>query len=255
MLKALESGKHRGLVLSGLNDASDRKVLLEDLLTAVVFGRLSYLADEHIARVLRGLLPKDNVDADDFGDLIEFTFWPTLELNRLDCTVEPDVIIEFENCVFAVEAKRVDGQAMQSAVQLSRQAEALSDNYAGSADASREINLIALGGHRAAAPLSDAKESWVNASWRQLWESIASLELETPASMRIRHDILVAFKLHGVSVRDPLFFGTLEAVGLRRHSEALARIRSSSGSATSIRNIAATGFKSNFFINGEKLSG
>lgn len=62
MLKALESGKHRGLVLSGLNDASDRKALLEDLLTAVVFGRLSYLADEHIARVLRGLLPKREPD-------------------------------------------------------------------------------------------------------------------------------------------------------------------------------------------------
>lgn len=210
MLKALESSKLRGLVIAGIKDMGERHRLLEDLLSAAVFGRISYLPDEAIGRLLGRLLGAKS----ELITLKTFEFWPRYPLIGDGREVEPDVVIEFEEGVVIIEAKRDDGHDMHSISQLSMQIEAVKAALESDGNSDKPIFLIALGGHREARPSQLSGDSWARITWARLYEEVMELEVQGDHFKRVKSDISKAFKLHGVRIRDPLFFGTLSAVGL-----------------------------------------
>ena len=210
MLKALESSKLRGLVIAGMKDSGERHKLLEDLLSSAVFGRIRYLPDKAIGQLLGRLVGV----AAELVTLKGFEFWPRYPVIGGGREVEPDVVVEFEEGVVVVEAKREDGRDMHSFLQLSTQIEAVKAAFFSDGGIEKPVFLMALGGHKEANPCQLSGDPWIRITWARLYAEIADLEVSGDHFRRLKSDISMAFKLHGVRVRDPLFFGTLSAVGL-----------------------------------------
>jgi hypothetical protein len=122
----------------------------EDLLTATIIERLSYLPASLFFKLLRsasipnGALPKA------LGQLVELEFWPTLTRpDQEGSTVEPDAILTFERGVLIIEAKIAD-RAMHRAEQWAQEWAAyhyaISSEELTSATDKGDVYLIALGG-------------------------------------------------------------------------------------------------------------
>lgn len=111
MLNAVLAGKRGGTGLESSQTQLEQARGAEDVLTASIFERLSYLPDELFARAMSALLGQP------FGPLQGMAFWPFWRLP--DGTgVEPDVLLEDGQQVLLVEAKRHDWIRQQSAGQL-----------------------------------------------------------------------------------------------------------------------------------------
>lgn len=106
MLTAIARSKAGRISISG-NEASVswREVFRrsEDLLTAAFFGRLRYLSDAAINRVLGVLIGQEA--ADSLGVLNKVEFWPHLTGLKDRSWVEPDVLMHFECGLVLVEVK------------------------------------------------------------------------------------------------------------------------------------------------------
>lgn len=106
MLTAIAKGKAGRISIPGSEaSVSWREVFRrsEDLLTAAFFGRLRYLSDPGINRVLSVLIGQEA--ADRMGALDEVEFWPHLTGLKDRSWVEPDVLLHFETGLVLVEVK------------------------------------------------------------------------------------------------------------------------------------------------------
>jgi hypothetical protein len=106
MLKAIIHSKAGRIVHQG--DDSVRWAYIfkhsEDLMTAAVFSRFSYLSTSVQNRLLQQWLECDQ----DFSDLKEIEFWPSYPLtlkNNKHKNVEPDLVLRFESSDLIIEIK------------------------------------------------------------------------------------------------------------------------------------------------------
>jgi hypothetical protein len=113
MLNAIIHGKKRGTGLEGVRLKLGEAEGAEDVLTATVFERLSYLPDDVLQKVFAYLLH------DELGALDEIEFWPFWSFSGAG--VEPDAVLTFDTCHVLVEAKRHDFSQQQYADQLARE--------------------------------------------------------------------------------------------------------------------------------------
>ena len=139
MLTAILHGKAGRVELNGL-PVSWRQLFRkrEDLLTAVLFGRLPYLSDQAQEQILALLIGKSL--AGKLGQLIDIRFWPKLDGTEGRKYVEPDVVLEFKQHLLLVEVKPPFG-GMQSSKQWRNEILSLQSNN----DDEKNIVLLALG--------------------------------------------------------------------------------------------------------------
>ncbi len=129
MLQAIVSSKAGRLPVGvGEESVSWRHAfkMSEDLLTAAVFGRLAYLEDEVLWRVMRRTFGSPLPDLK-VAELVDISFWPRwTDALEADREVEPDVFIDFKlgdpptSVRLIVEAK-LGKHPMQEAQQWARE--------------------------------------------------------------------------------------------------------------------------------------
>ncbi len=242
MLKALESGKLRGLVISTVEDLRERQLLLEDLLTATVFGRLQYLPDAQIQALVHKLLEPTEHAASSIGSLTEISFWPRYRHVLENKNVEPDVVLEFESLIVVIEAKRRDGIAMHSQEQLKGERDALTAELSRDPETVRkEVVIFALGGHRDDAKVGDELPGVVALSWRRLWRSITQLDLQDGGLMRLRNDIGTALLLAGIRTKERVYFNSLRPASYRSSSTSIGRLFERRPQSMSLRTLLPAG--------------
>lgn len=117
MLNAVIAGKKRGSGLEGVRLKLGQAEGAEDVLTASVFERLSYLPDHLFGATLTKLLGLP------FGAIEDINFWPSWYLPD-GRRVEPDVVINDGQQSLLVEAKRHDYSRQQYAEQLAAELQA-----------------------------------------------------------------------------------------------------------------------------------
>lgn len=179
----------------------------EDLLTAAVFSRLTYLSDETLGSLLTSLCP--GLAWESVGPLVEVHFWPRIPIE--DRIVEPDVIFEFNAVALCIEAKRWDGISQQSTEQLSSQFSALRAHYPGEMD----IVQIAVGGlGRSLGDLAQVKPAPMFISWGKIAIAVDRLLPASRAEQRVLLDIKSALRLHKVYPEMTLDLRTLSAVAI-----------------------------------------
>ena len=191
----------------------------EDLLTASVFSRLSYLDESCLRSVLASLCP--TIEWPDAGRLLQVHFWPRYLL--LGRTVEPDVVFEFDRLSIWIEAKRWDGLRMQSADQLRAQFQAMRSHE----HPDRKVIQLAIGGLGKFGDAELAMELGQlvqPASWEQLAKAVERTPAEMPECARILGDIIAALRLHGVYPEPIVEMGTLVTAGLVKKNIAAWRV-------------------------------
>lgn len=229
MLNAVLAGKKRGTGLHSLHVALESAEGAEDVLTASVFERLSYLPEHLLTRVLSELL------GEAFGPLQRIDYWPSWYL--ADGTrVEPDVLLQGSDCTLLVEAKRHDHMHQQLATQLANellagwQQNVLSD----------PCILLTLGGlndygeagrQRLLTELlpflpdaSTGRFRLVCASWQQLYQTLeAHLPPDSPPGcLRLLDDIAKCYAWHGLRTHPMRWLADLRPVTLDNHPGAFA---------------------------------
>jgi len=115
MLAAVLSGKRRGTGLAGKQLSLGEHQGAEDVLTATVFERLSYLPESVLQAFFDRLLALN----EPLGPLDDLEFWPSWSLDGQ--RVEPDVVLYGAERTMLVEAKRFDNSLQQYAQQLARE--------------------------------------------------------------------------------------------------------------------------------------
>jgi hypothetical protein len=109
MLKAVLHGKAGRIEQDDNESVSWRKLFKshEDLMTAAVFGRFSYLSP----KVQNYLLQQWLNIKEDFSDFEHIEFWPTYQLNdgEEERNVEPDLVLNFKKCNLIIEVKPPEG--------------------------------------------------------------------------------------------------------------------------------------------------
>ncbi|MBP2316809.1 hypothetical protein [Azospirillum soli] len=223
MLNAILSGKKRGTGMEGLRLA-DTFSGAEDTLTASVFERIAYLADEPIAAIL--CAPdlwghSAEVRMPVFEALDFWPWWPAVGGGNL----EPDVVVQFDRRVLVIEAKRYDAVDIQSAGQLANEWAAASLLFPG-----KEIWLLAVGGLRdgrpstarglraavlraladlpVPTPASDAFR-FAATSWQGLFATMQSVAGTSVSGRRIVADVHEALALHGMRTEPPTWLADL----------------------------------------------
>ncbi|MGH7801292.1 MAG: hypothetical protein ACREOW_11815 [Thermodesulfobacteriota bacterium] len=231
MLNAILYGKKRGLgqevrsLIEGFEGA-------EDLLTASVFERLSYLPDEKLWAILSS--PKIwqslaiNITPQ---TLSSFSFWPKWKLKRNlkgvePERVEPDCSVEYENIAIIIEAKRYDDIEQQYAKQLGKESIAYWET-----PNSKPVMLLAVGGlvnysdkeitkileginNYLLSQLGRAPSFYFTAiSWATLFKVIEN-QIISRHEKRILDDIREAMLLHGIGIRDPVWLNDLRKLQL-----------------------------------------
>lgn len=105
MLKAVLHGKAGRIEQDNNESVSWRKLFKshEDLMTAAVFGRFSYLSPV----VQNYLLQQWLNTKEDFSNFEHIEFWPTYQLNdgKQERNVEPDLVLNFSHCNLIIEVK------------------------------------------------------------------------------------------------------------------------------------------------------
>lgn len=110
----------------------------EDLLTAVLFGRLPYLSEAAHDAFLSLLV--GNEISDQLGQLRDIQFWPKLNSCKERRYVEPDLIIEYNDHRLLIEVKPPFG-GIQSLSQWREEVRALQQQD----DDPKQVVLVALG--------------------------------------------------------------------------------------------------------------
>lgn len=222
MLNAVLAGKKRGTGLEGQRRLLDQAEGAEDVLTASVFERLSYLSDSQFSAVMSALLQEP------FGPLRDIEYWPSWYLQD-GTRVEPDVVLRDDQRTLLVEAKRHDNLRQQSARQLANELTAgwrdgcLPDNClllalggmddlgeTARAHFQSEIEQAILMGHRRPFRL-------ICRSWQQLFQTVQTC-VEANASTgesRLVEDLGRCFAWHGLRTHpmrwlDGLFPGAID---------------------------------------------
>lgn len=139
MLHAITENKTGRIEVNG-KKVSIRQLFREreDMLTATIFSRLSYLSTPALHQFFSALIPSTDLS---FGNLREVEFWPRFSLEgHKQNLVEPDVLLNFDWGTLVVEVKRPkDG--IQSYQQWHRELDCLPNEYT-----EGEVLLLALGG-------------------------------------------------------------------------------------------------------------
>lgn len=113
MLKAVVHGKAGRIEEKGKSSVSWRTLFktYEDLMSAAVFSRFSYLSAGAQGYLLQSWLG----DSDPFSSFIDIVFWPTYQLKNdkpeNNVNVEPDLVLRFKDCNLIIEVKRPFGGA------------------------------------------------------------------------------------------------------------------------------------------------
>ena len=234
MLHALLHRKHgRALARTTGDDpvaAFDREFCQdEDLLTAMVFGRLAYLPAPTAWRVLvepaslaRGVRPTGPAAADE----IMLQFWPhfdTADIDRPQQDCEPDVLWRWSTGTLVVEVK---WNQKQDPGQLAREARAVLaalDPRSTAPPASSSLTVLALGGLESATrqALRGASDPDPCHLLLQTWEGFArAVEQELrreglpPEQRQLLRDLRAVLRLRHIHPAEP--FGTLRSPGLTR---------------------------------------
>jgi hypothetical protein len=215
MLTALTSGKAGTLGGDFEAGTSWREVFRasEDLLTASVFGRLTYLDGPVLWRILRravgGGLPDYKV-----VELLDAAFWPRFdEADGSGYAVEPDIVLKFQvgdpskRIDIIVEAKLGTG-ATQYAEQWRREWTAVEKSNREEGDVADAVFLMAVGGlgtsktmtvGRIVGNLADAGHAVnaVAATWTELADAVHVRAEESVRSneQRLLGDIIAALAL------------------------------------------------------------
>lgn len=229
MLNAVLAGKKRGTGLSSQQMALESAEGAEDVLTASVFERLSYLPAELLSSVLGDLL------GEPFGPLQRIDYWPSWYL--ADGTrVEPDVLLQGSELTVLVEAKRHDHVRQQLATQLTNELQAgWRQNVL-----SKPCILLTLGGlndyseagrQRLLAELlpllpagSAGRFRLICASWQQLYQALeARLPPDSPPGcLRLLDDIAKCYAWHGLRTHPMRWLSDLQPVALNTRPGAFA---------------------------------
>lgn len=229
MLNAVLAGKKRGTGLQGQQMAFELAEGAEDVLTASVFERLSYLPDDLLSVVLSDLL------GEPLGPLQRIDYWPSWYLPD-GSRVEPDVLLQGSGYTVLVEAKRLDNMRQQLATQLATELlagwhqEVLSD----------PCILLTLGGlndyseagrQRLLAELlpylpdgSAARFKLICASWQQLYQALeVHLPPDSPPGcLRLLDDIAKCYAWHGLRTHPMRWLANLQPLTLRTRPGAFA---------------------------------
>lgn len=227
MLMAILNGKAGRISLEDGMIQSWRDVFRrrEDLLTAVFFGRLRYLSDQGIQRVLALLIGA--TAAASIGDIKELLFWPKLTVKDwVDRSfVEPDLLILCEFATLLIEVKPPFG-GIQSVQQWRNEIESLirqteHDDF--ELNDLTALHFIALG-HNAinwrneAHKLEDHYRNFGlkihTVEWETLNHAISQLlDTEESRDRMIYSDWLEAFALFGLVDRPLPFADLLKLTG------------------------------------------
>lgn len=217
MFRAIVSGK-AGRLPAALTPGSPWAVVFkqsEDLLTATVFERLSYLDGSLLWAILRGTfgpaLPPYKI-----AELINIEFWPRWDDTVRHGTVEPDILLQFD---VGDPARRVDLiiEAKLGGVQYAEQWHRQWSSYQAymrkeESDAPAAlVLLLAIGGliggsastverltQEVRARSGDATELVASAAeWSRLASVLNDLPVENPSAGRVIEDITEALALFG----------------------------------------------------------
>ncbi|OEC34466.1 hypothetical protein SAMN05216600_11770 [Pseudomonas cuatrocienegasensis] len=221
MLNAVLAGKKRGTGLQNPHAAPEMAEGAEDVLTASVFERLSYLPEALLSKVMTTLLGTP------FGALQSIDYWPSWYLPS-GTRVEPDVLLRDEKQTLLVEAKRHDGIRQQDAGQLANELLAgWEEDCLG-----EHCLLLTLGGlvdthersHQqllaSVLPLlpagSAARFTLVCRSWQQLYQALEThIDPDTPIGCRrLLDDIAQCYAWHGLRTHPMRWLNNLKPLGL-----------------------------------------
>ncbi|MEX3929928.1 hypothetical protein AB4Y36_39035 [Paraburkholderia sp. BR10936] len=225
MLTAILQGKRRGSGLEGMAQQLSSATGSEDLLTSLVFERVSYLSDDALSTFWATLLPSD---ACPFGRIERIEFWPRFELEgRL---VEPDVVLVTENALVVVEAKRWDQMDQQYAAQAVQELLAVAAGEPRGEEL--PIVLLLVGGRQDTSPESTsafeavvqeqlvgerlfAETTIVAVKWTDMLKAFGAVAHLHSGYERMRDDVEAGLKFHRL-LREP---------ELRLHELHLANLR------------------------------
>lgn len=190
----------------------------EDMLTATVFERLSYLPGADLWSILHTICP--DLPSYRVAELKEIIFWPRWEdVERGEGQVEPDVIMHFDlgdpqrQVTLVIEAKT---GGVQCADQLNRQWTAAQEKE----DISQPILVLVGGLERDALPtlrkkLGIQSKHMVGANWPAFARALKSAPRTTNEIARVLDDSLAALASWGYRHIDL----TPPAVTLKRHAQ------------------------------------
>ncbi|WP_145976635.1 hypothetical protein [Vibrio nigripulchritudo] len=167
MLRAILGNKSGRISISG-ESVSVREVYKdrEDMLTAAIISRVSYLSDKALTNLFRSIFTKSILD---FSKLKEVEFWPNFS-SSIQNRVEPDVILHFDWGVMIIEAKRPH-DSNQYAEQWIKELESLPLSYR-----EGEIYFLSLGG-------SAANNTAELVRFEQLKDSYKNISIPFPTFM------------------------------------------------------------------------
>ncbi len=206
MLQAILSNKARKTSDSDMESIrwGDAFKEYEDLLTAAVFGRFSYLSSKVQDHLLKSWLdPKE-----DFSKLESITFWPRYTLNKedKDSSVEPDLVLDFPKFSLVVEVKKKKHN-VQTLEQWRSQINAfIQSNNQGY----KSVYFLAIGGmtknnehfpREIALELEHKLLGVKSINWQPLTNSLISLrdlKIVNSQDSYIIADIINALKFHGL---------------------------------------------------------
>ncbi|MGO4575008.1 hypothetical protein AB4Z48_03050 [Cupriavidus sp. 2TAF22] len=215
MLNAVLNGKKRGTGLEGITLRLGEAEGAEDVLTATVFERLSYLPDTVLVAFFSHLLSLD------LPPLDEIAFWPWWRLNGTG--VEPDVLLTCGTRRVLVEAKRHDFLEQQYADQLARE---LLAGWESDELGEENVTLLTIGGMMEYSPVQEKalKGQIITAlnrdasaavpqfelicrSWGDVYQSLGQVVRNSQGYgnglQRIIDDIGSAFAWHGIRTHPP----------------------------------------------------
>lgn len=201
MLRAIIHGK-AGRIDSNGENVTWRHLFKsrEDLLTAAIFTRWSYLSAESKHTLLQNWIKDFEITDSDYKD-IEFWAKFDLEVEGREF-VEPDVLIRFKDFNVLIEVKPPKGGS-QKYEQWNRELE----GYFSSEDL--PVHFLAIGRNTVNAATWKNKlleknnhlESIITKSWKSVAESIYNLTKHTDTSLQdnqILSDMIEALKIYGV---------------------------------------------------------
>lgn len=215
MLNAILEGKAGRIMLDGGEPQSWRTVFqsYEDLLTAAIWSRVSYLSPAAMDQFFSAML---GINRDSWGKFESITFWPKYVfpdpadekmqpfLSGDERFAEPDLVISFEHTALIIEVKPPAG-GMQYLQQWRKELY----TYLADDNAKDSVHFLALGNLPATA------ENWFQelktqfpqvefhgTEWRRVREVFQYTEWEAPQDKRIVADCLKALALYGI--REPL---------------------------------------------------
>lgn len=232
MLNAVLAGKRIGTGLQNSQIQQENATGAEDVLTATVFERLSYLPDELFSQAMSTLLGKP------FGPLQSMEFWPTWRLpdgylpDGDSRSAEPDVLLQDERQVLLIEAKRYDWKRQQCPHQLAKELMAgwheqrLGDHtllltLGGMLDVSAESQLRLSAEVLARLPKgSGTRFTLICRSWQQLFIALQqTISADAPyGCQRLLDDIAGCYTWHGLRTHSMRWLADLQPAALDVHS-------------------------------------